>query len=333
MKLKYLLIIFKSLTFRRLINVLLIQLSFLISRITRKSIHWGKPISISIEPTTSCNLSCPECPSGLKQFSRPTGKITIETLDKILAELSKTLLYITFYFQGEPLLHSKFAEMVKKIKDHNILVGTSTNAHYLNEETSNRIIESKLDRLIVSLDALDAETYTKYRRGGNFDLVIENLKKLVEIKKRKDSILPFIELQFIVFKHNQHQIDEIKKFGKDIGVNKVTIKTAQVYNYEGGNDLIPDVYSRYQKDETGKFEIKNSLPNHCFRMWSGTVFTWDGRVVPCCFDKDAQHQFGKIGETNFSDIWNSKQYNLFRNQLLKDRKQIEICRNCSEGMK
>jgi radical SAM protein with 4Fe4S-binding SPASM domain len=326
--------ILKLLSFARLLNILKLSSSYYLSIILHRNLHWGMPSSISIEPTTSCNLHCPECPSGLRQFSRATGKLETQTLQRIIDELGKYLFYVTFYFQGEPLLHPQFLSFVKMLKHQNLLVGTSTNAHFLTEQKILEVLDSGLDRLIISLDGTDQETYATYRQGGNFDTVVENLQNLVRLKKLHHSASPFIELQFIVFKHNEHQVEEIKKLGKQMGVNKVSIKTAQLYEFENGNPLMPGLlkYSRYQEYEDGKFRIKSALPNRCYRSWSGNVITWDGNVVPCCFDKDASHQFGNLRNTSYKSIQQSADYRAFRQQILTDRSQIEICRNCTEGL-
>jgi len=324
----------RNLNFYRAFNVLKIYSSFWLSRILSRSVHWGMPISISVEPTTSCNLSCPECPSGLKKFTRPTGKITRENFETILQQMGSALVYITFYFQGETLLHSQFADFVRLAKERKIVVATSTNAHYLDKKMSEELIMSGLDRLIISLDGVDADTYVKYRRGGDFEKVIANIKSMVQLRKEHQASHPFLELQFLVLKHNEHQIEDIKKLGKDLGMDKVVLKTAQVYEFEEGNDFIPDLdkYARYQKQDDGKYRIKNKLPNYCFRMWSGCVLTWDNQVVPCCFDKDAEYKFGSINELNFTSIWKGDDYSNFRDQILRNRSEIEICRNCSEGL-
>jgi radical SAM protein with 4Fe4S-binding SPASM domain len=292
------------------------------------------PVSISIEPTTSCNLQCPECPSGLRQFSRPTGKIEDKTMDRIIDQLGKYLMYVTFYFQGEPLLHPKFLEYTRQLKNKHIIVGTSTNAHFLTQEKAVEVVKSGLDRLIVSLDGSDAQTYSQYRKGGNFDQVVENIRSMVETRNSMNSKTPFIELQFIVFKHNEHQIADIKKLGEQLGVNQVSIKTAQLYEFEKGNELMPGLvkYSRYEEYMPGKYRIKSQLPNQCYRSWSGNVITWDGGVVPCCFDKDATHRFGNLLTQEYRAIQQDPQYKAFLQQILLDRSQIEICRNCTEGL-
>ena len=89
----------------------------------------------------------------------------------------------------------------------------------------------------------------------------------------------------------------------------------------------------YKKNKNGKFEIKNKLLNHCWKLWHSCVVTWDGKVVPCCFDKDAKHQLGNLKEENFKSIWWNQNYQIFRKALLQARNQIDICMNCSEGTK
>ena len=113
---------------------------------------------------------------------------------------------------------------------------------------------------------------------------------------------------------------ELTKEG-ETGVNEVTFKTAQVYEYEHGNDLIPlrEKYSRYRQNRDGTWVIKNKLLNHCWRMWHSCVITWDGKIVPCCFDKDASHVMGSLQEKKFSEIWNGAGYQKFRQSLLKSR--------------
>ena len=101
-----------KLTPKRIWNGLKVVLSFYNSKITNKPTQWGLPFSISFEPTTSCNLRCPECPSGLRSFTRPTGMLEGDLFKRTIDELSDTLLYLIFYFQGEPYLHPQFLELV-----------------------------------------------------------------------------------------------------------------------------------------------------------------------------------------------------------------------------
>ena len=294
----------------------------------------GSPMSIAIEPTTACNLRCPECPSGLRSFSRPTGNLDQNLFQTIIDEQKDTLMNLTFYFQGEPFIHKGFLDMVRYAADRNIFTSTSTNAHFLDEATCERVMESRLGRMIISIDGTDQETYAQYRKGGQLNKVLEGTRNMV--KARRSSILsgPELVFQFLVVKPNEHQISEVKALAKNMGVDRVVLKTAQLYDFEDGNELMPeqDRYSRYRWDDgLQKFRIKNTLDDQCWKMWHSCVITWDGKVVPCCFDKDASHQMGSIEKSGLNTIWHSAPYQEFRAQILNSRGQIEMCKNCSEG--
>lgn len=320
------------LSLSRIINTMMITLSYYLSRVSGRMVHAGMPWTVSIEPTTSCNLRCPECPSGLRKFSRPTGMLSFELYRRMIDELSPHLFYLNLYFQGEPYLNPLFFKFVEYAREKNIYTMTSTNAHFLNDTLAKKTVESGLDKLIISMDGTEQETYEKYRVGGKLSKVTEGLETIRKWKKELRSRKPFIELQFIVFGTNEHQVEEVRKFAREKGVDSLRLKTAQVYEYEEGNELLPknEKYSRYRKDGQGKYIIDNPLYNHCLRMWRGCVITWDGLVVPCCFDKDAQNQLGDMKKEPFREIWKGERYNSFRKKVFSSRKEIEICRNCTE---
>ena len=326
----------RKVTFRRAGNALKVLFSFYYTKWTGKPTQWGVPISVSFEPTTSCNLRCPECPSGLRQFTRPTGMLSNDFFRDTVEQLKNDLLYLIFYFQGEPYLNPDFLDMVKYASDRGIYTATSTNAHYLKDENAKRTVESGLDRMIISIDGTTQETYENYRVGGKLDKVIEGAKNVVKWKKELNSKTPHVIFQFLVVKPNEHQLEDVKKLGAEIGVDEVRFKTAQVYDYENDpNNLIPDnqKYSRYKKTKDGHTTIKNPLLNHCWKLWHSCVLTWDGLVVPCCFDKDATHQLGDLKQNSFNEIWQGEKYQEFRASILRSRSEIDICSNCTEGTK
>jgi len=324
-----------KLTLRRLLNVGKLLSSYYVTKWTSKATQWGLPMTISIEPTTACNLRCPECPSGLRAFSRPTGNLKQDFFRKTIDELHKQLIYLIFYFQGEPYINPGFLDMVKYAKDKGIYTITSTNGHFLNDANAKKTIESGLDRMIISVDGTTQETYENYRKEGNLESVLQGARNIVKWKKEMNSATPHTIFQFLVVKPNEHQIDEIYRIAEEIGIDEVKLKTAQVYEYEQGNDLIPTIekYSRYKKNTDGTYSVKNKLLNHCWKLWHACVITWDGLVVPCCFDKDAQHRLGDMKDKPFQEIWQGEDYDKFRKQLLKGRDQIDICKNCTEGCK
>jgi radical SAM protein with 4Fe4S-binding SPASM domain len=328
-------VLLEKITFNRLVNFIKLYSTFILSRLIKTPVIIGQPIALSIEPTTACNLGCPECPSGLKKFSRKTGNLSVELNQKIIDQLQNSLIYINYYFQGEPYINPNFFDFIKYASERKIFCSTSTNGHFLNDNNCKKTIQSGLKQLIISIDGNDQESYEQYRKKGNYEEVIKGVKNIVKWKKKMKSESPTLVFQFLVVKTNEHLVENMKSLSEELGLNEFRMKTAQFYNYESGNSLMPEnqEYTRYIKQANGKYKLKNKLYNHCWRMWSSAVITVNGEVVPCCFDKDANHKTGNLNVDPFKKIWHSKVYNTFRAMVLKNRKDIEICKNCSEGTK
>lgn len=316
-------------------NAALVLCSYYLSRIFNKPISWGLPICLSIEPTTACNLRCPECPSGLRSFTRQTGNLKLNQFKKWLEPVKDTIWSINFYFQGEPYIHPQIHEAIEYASRAGIYTMTSTNGHFLDEEQAKHIVHSRLDRLIISIDGTTQQTYESYRIGGDLKKVLEGAQNITTARKKLKSKTPYLIFQFLVVKHNEHQIADLYQIANEYGIDEVKLKTAQIYNYHEGSALIPEqeIYSRYKKTEHGNYVIKNKLNNHCWKLWHSPVITWDGKVVPCCFDKDAHHVLGELEAHDLQSVWRNSNYAMFRKQMLQSRKSIDICTNCTEGTK
>ncbi len=324
----------RFITIKKLFNLLLLYFDFYLSKVFKKAYTRAYPLSVSIEPTTACNLECPACPSGLKSFTRPIGNMKDEVFEKILNELHSYLFQINFYFQGEPFINTKIFNWIKSAAAKKIYTVTSTNAHFLTTDICDKIVQSNLHKIIISLDGMTQEVYEQYRKSGEIKKVFQGIDNLLQSKKKHHSQYPFIVLQWVVFKHNVHQINDFIAYCKKTEIDYHQIKTAQVYSDEQYQTLIPSnqKLSRYFVNQKS-FKINAPLNNECWRMVASCVFTQNGDVVPCCFDKDAKYQFGNIINDSFKNIWYHSSYMQFRNQILKNRKAIDICNNCSEGSK
>ncbi|MCX6278725.1 MAG: radical SAM protein [Bacteroidetes bacterium] len=345
-----------QLRLRQLLNFIWLVYGYLISRITKRVYHRGMPVAVSIEPNNTCNLHCPECPAGIKELTRPQGFMDPILFRSIIDQLSPFLAYLTLYFQGEPYLSKHLFDFVAYARSQKIFTVTSTNGHFLNEKTVKQTIDSGLNRLIISLDGFDRQSYEQYRKGGDFVKVIEGIRLVVSEKKRQKRQNPQIILQCLILKPNENNLEEIRRLGKELGVDQVVFKTAQFNNYKNGNPLMPvnPKFSRYTKKvQSSKFKVQSSsqstiktpllpisnlptyqltsLPSYsCFRSWSSCVITWDGKVVPCCFDKDAAHLLGDLTKQSFQEIREGKPIHDFRRKILLNRKGIDICSNCSQ---
>ncbi len=329
----------RKLSFRKVLNILLVQFSFHLSNIFKSPIVWGKPWFVSVEPSSVCNLSCPQCPVGEGDISRDKKFLTVEEYTRLLTGIASTTVMLSLYFQGEPLMHKQFPEFIRLASEQGIYTQTSTNGQLLSPSVCRGMVLAGLDRIIISVDGLDQESYKVYRKGGDLQKAKEGIRNLVNIRNELKSNSPLIILQFLVFKHNQNQVAEVSKMAKHLGADRFWIKTAQIEYPESADHWIPDVpdYARYEKDRgpgnnEGEWKVKGKLMNSCKRLWQTTVVCSDGLIVPCCFDKRARYSMGNAGEITLGETWKSKSYQDFRKQVLRDRKSIDICRNCTEGI-
>ncbi len=313
-----------------MLNYFKLKSSYLFSSMSGKPAHKGKPAFISVEPTTLCNLRCPECFTTQPGFTRPKGNLTKETFEKIISQSAEYAFYLNLYFQGEPFLNKDLLDFIAYAKRSGFYVAVSTNGHFFDETNAGKLIQSGPDRLIISLDGTDAETYSKYRQGGDFDTVVNGIRLLVELRQKMKSKIPFLEIQFVLTRKNQDQQKKIKDLGKKLGVDKVSIKSFQLLNLDKAKEWLPDKNSRYTISDDGSVRPGNKLSNRCFRMWSSCVITWDGNVIPCCFDKNASYIMGNINQQNLLEIWKNDDYTKFRKKVFSERKNIDICCNCSE---
>ena len=314
----------------RPVNLLKSGFSYLKSSVLHTTDIKGMPVSISTELTNNCNLSCLECYSGSGLMKRERGYMDIELFIKVMTELRPYLHNVNLYFQGEPMLHPLFFSFIKNCRQTHSVV--STNGHFLSEENSGKIVSSGLSKLIISLDGMDQETYSAYRINGNYGKVIEGLNNVTRAKKKDKSSLK-IEIQFLVNSFNEHQIPQLRQLSKSINAS-LRLKSMQIIKKENIHSWLPSErrFRRYEFRE-GEYVMKNSLPDRCARLWFNPVITWDGKVVPCCFDKNAEHIMGDLNQDSFTDIWEGPKYRIFRKRLLTGRHMIEMCRNCTSGLR
>lgn len=322
----------RTITLYKVLNLIKVSVSFQLSILLKKPLNWGLPITLSIEPTNSCNLHCPQCPSGNGNLTRKKEQIKPELFTKIIEEVNKHLLYLTFYFQGEPFLHPNYTSLIAEAHKQNIYTASSTNAQLINDKLAMETVNSGLNKLIISIDGTTQEVYEMYRVGGKLENTIQAIKSLTYWKKKLKSKTPNLEIQFIVLKHNEHQIPEIEKLSKDLCINKLALKTAQLENTETGKKLLPtnNTYSRYSIEKDGNLKRKKVVKNKCWRAFTGAVIAANGDVLPCSYDKNGEHAFGNINTEPLAKIWKNKKAMAFRKQLLLNRSQFDMCCNCTE---
>ncbi len=314
----------------RTINALNAVISYIKSVSTGTAFIRGMPVSLGVELTNHCNLNCHECNSGSGLMTRKRGFMNLGLSDEFITELEPYLFYLSLYFQGESMMHPDFLSFLERSRHLNTIV--STNGHFLSKENAERIVGSGLNKLIIPIDGTDQETYSSYRVNGNLAIVLDGLKNIIDARKKSSSALS-VEIQFLVNRKNEHQISSVKDLAREMNTS-LKLKSMQIINkgdYETWMSSKPH-FTRYSK-KNGIYSIKSSFPNRCARLWFNPVITWDGKVVPCCFDKNADHIMGDLNEKSFRDIWEGREYRKFRERILTLRQSIGICRNCTSGLR
>jgi len=314
---------------RKWINPLNAFYSYVASSLTGKVTGKWMPVFIGVELTNHCNLNCPECFTGSGQMTRPKGFMSPKLFDRILDETGQYLYNVNLFFQGEPMMHPDFFVLLGKTANYHTIV--STNGQFLTPGNASKLAASGLRRLIVSLDGMDESTYSSYRQGGDLQKVVDGIKNVTEAIKRHSSSLR-LEIQFLVNRQNESQIPAAMQFASEVNA-KLKLKSMQLLDEENAGEWLPagEKFRRYRV-ENGRIIIKSRMRNSCLRLWLNPVVTWDGKVIPCCFDKNADHILGDLNTQSFRDIWNGEKAIKFRQSLLDSRNKIEICRNCTTGL-
>ncbi len=288
--------------------------------------------SVTIEPTNICNLKCLFCTQAIS--SRLKGSMSIETFKKIVSFLPKSVKEVQLHFAGEPTLNKDLPQMVEILKSKGVETTLSTNGN-MPFERYEEIIKAGLDHMIISLDGAVKESYEKYRRGGDFGAVVENIRKMSAIPGRKTELI----IQFLVMCHNEDQIEEIKKLAQDLGVDTLWLKSASLNIgcseilegkiLENAKSFLPqnEKYSRYSFK--GGNLLNKDKPLSCPWIFR-TVILWNGDIAICCADLEGQIIVGNVlQEDSFEKIWRSEKYHQIKRAVL--RRELMICKNCNVG--
>jgi radical SAM protein with 4Fe4S-binding SPASM domain len=317
-----------------LANMLKATASLLVSHLLRTPVVWGRPVSIFIEPVSRCNYQCPLCPIGARELKRELGTMSLDNFKIVLDNIGPQVRTLALWNQGEPTINDALPEMIRYAHDRDIYTMVASNGSLLlRRNLINRLIESGLDELILSIDGLTQETYQVYRIGGYLQTVVDGMKTLRKRRDELGSATPRIVMQWLPMKHNEHEIPFLHRKAEEWGADSIEIKTTQIYSDEQAEKFLPGMKELTRYERKGKrWETRRSYQS-CKRLWLSTVIDWSGNVVPCCFDKDEDFVLGNALMEDFEEIWSGAAYNQFRNTLLTQGRVLDMCQNCTEGLK
>ena len=278
---------------------------------------FGYPVKLTIDPVNFCNLRCMLCPTGTQALGRDRAFMDFRTFKKIIDECGEYLWAIDLFNWGEPLLNENIFDMIEYARMKRIDVDISTNLNKFSDEICIKLIRSKLNSLIISLDGASQESIDKYQKGNNFELVIENIRKLVKTKEELNSQTPFIQWRFLVNRFNEHEIENARRLAKELKINNLEIGSYRCdmagelfLNNEAQFDSIRpwlpvnEELSMYNYAKKQKKKVKKA----CKLLWNSSAIQPDGSVAPCCVVWYEKYDFGNINKTSFSNIWNGIKY-------------------------
>jgi MoaA/NifB/PqqE/SkfB family radical SAM enzyme len=315
----------------RVWNYVLILHARAFTRIFARPLFFGMPVFLSVEPTNRCNLQCPECPTGLNLLTREKGMMSLELFQRIIESARATAMYLNLYFQGEPLLHPRLFEMIDIAKRAGIYVSTSTNAQLIDRPLAEKLIASGLDRLIISFDGPDEESYVSYRKGGEWSGLLQAVAYLVAAKKERDGKGPFIVLQCLWLSTNVNKKAALIRLTQELGADKLEFKTLQLLDPSKPSTLVPasGTQTRYQKCGDA-YVLKRTRSRICSRLFTTLVITHDGKTAACCYDKNAEVSYGDLHESSIRELWNGTARKEFVRNATVGRSAIKMCACCEE---
>ena len=351
----------KYLEFKRYLNWLLA----LMDRRVNAEIVNAMPFEVTIDPSTVCQLSCPYCSVGAGTISRDQGVLRPNIHRKMLCGLSDSLFIIWYFSTGEPLLNRFLPEIIASTRGKEVYSIISTNLSLkLSDERIEKILSCGLGCISISIDGASAETYSRYRVGGDFDLVMHNLRRLVERKRALGLEFPYIEWRFLVFRHNTHEVTRARELATKIGVDLLEFHYGNAppdavdHEVQRADpmDLNPVVSgpaieravnktptSLMMAMQSGKSKILSKTPSivmnselrqKCDWLYFGSTLFPNGSVGPCCLSNEEPDDFGKLSsDIEFKDIWNNALYREARSLWINKNwnKTERVCARCPDS--
>jgi radical SAM protein with 4Fe4S-binding SPASM domain len=291
------------------------------------------PLHLEVEFTNFCNLKCPVCPTGIKQQEREPVAMRADLFEQVWEETAPYLLTASLFGWGEPLLHPQIGRMLEIAGRHDVVTLLSTNGMPLRTESVREaLVEFPPSTLIVAIDGLTDETNSRYRVGAQLEPILDGVAKLAELRKKKATRYPVLQMRFLVMKHNEHELQRLEPFARQHGFELLTLRSLGIFDIQNADNVqrnfVPEnellrAYSYEKGNRRRRDDFICTMP-----FWFPGVFA-GGEVVSCDQDHSATHAFGKLDGTNsFRDIWFSNRAAEVRRTIRDECDSVGFCRNC-----
>lgn len=321
----------KHLTLKKTINLIKVEYKFYRNNTDLTEVS---PYILFIEVSNVCNLRCPICLMGQRKLIPRQNLISYERYVSFVNPLKERLLTVFLYNWAEPFLNPDIYKIIKWTAESN--VGTIVSSNLSLPIDAERLVKSELDYLIISGDGLTQEIYEKYRVGGSLELVLKNLKEIVDIKRKLKSRRPYIEWQCLVSKYNEFQLNEIRRKIRAMGADGVRFASLNFLSLskeaavEAGRDWLPKnpAFRGFNSENSYRI-IKKRDRKPCYWLWRSAVVNPDGSLVPCClYDTPG---LGNVLKEPLSILWNSAYFRAARKISTCDQQEDQkvICDVCA----
>lgn len=301
----------RHLTPKRLVNLCVVETERLLGRTNLR----GKPYMITIDPTNYCNLRCPLCPTGNGMLAQTKAMLTLKDFKRLIDQVSEYAFEISLMNWGEPLLNAQIFEMIRYCHSKRLSVSMSTNLTRLTPDMVDPLLQSGLDYLIVSLDGVSQEAYSHYRVGGDVETVRSNLRQLISRRSELGQQYPEVRWQFIVMKHNEHEMAEAQRLADEIGVDDLSfipVGLPITLSSEEKTALAQDWFASTPENRQWdpalppKEHVRGGRCPYLYRMM---VLNPTGGAQPCCIVYgDSSQDFGNLLKENLIPLWNNEKY-------------------------
>ena len=282
------------------------------------------PSQIMLDITEVCNLACIHCAHPQFKESNVYAKAMLdpELNTKMVKEVAKYGRQITKYIRytsnGEPLVHPKSYEMINYAVDYSdTKVTLTTNGTLLNEKKMLKLLNSGLHMIDISIDAVNASTYSKIRVNGDFNKTKSNVLKLINLIEKSTYKTKLI-VSFVEQELNLKESDEFRDYWTEQGVKDVVIRKLHT---NSGSNYNSNIYKRN--------EVISRRP--CLYPWERVVLTAKGNLNFCPTDWFGKANICNYRETTIKDLWHSTFYNQLRNKHICNKYgNSDICKNCPD---
>lgn len=302
----------------------------------QEQIYWGEimPKRIVLDVCTLYQLNCTTCPLRISNYGTvKPGYLRAEKFKQLLND-NEFVKGVEIANNGEAFLNPEMKEILEYAyeKQVDITVYNGTNFNTVSEEVLDAIVRTKVKGMTIALDGASQETYCIYRRNGNFDTVIDNIRKINNYKLKYKSEFPRLIWQFVLMPHNEHEIIEAKKLASKLNMEiKFKLTWDKDYIPKDPELIRRETGLKYLSREEVKKKTGKNYMNLCKQLWEFPVINWDGRLLGCCnvYNKD----FGvNVFEIGLKKALNSTEYVNSKKALLGTGGIKSIYNPCAECM-